>query len=384
MSSIENEPGITKLEDGRLRVRTTAKNPKTGKIDEKQRTLTSDADLMEAIQVRENLKAEIRGEAPNGEPNVPITVADYAVQWMQRKAKRLKPRTKREYYKTLKDRVLPQIGPIKLSKFGREDVIGWIEWAQARTNRNGDPMATSTVRGWWRVARCMLRDADADGYLERDYTKRVPTIETGRKDVRQYDALTPDELGDLIVTAPEVMPQRAAEIATLALTGMRSGEMWALRWDDIRHDERRIYIEKSVSDGEIVDSPKTGHERIVPMPDPVSRAIRWHNSRQMREQARGYRLTELVYPSTKGTPRLPGSLRKALAATTRAAGIDKRVTPQTLRRAWNTLLEEAGVGQLVKRDMMGHSSSEMSAHYQQSTDEQKHNAADAVLQLIGL
>lgn len=373
--------GITELEDGRLRVRATAKNPKTNKIEERQRTLSADQTITDALSVRDRLKRKIQGISEAEKRNV-VFVADYAAKWLNRKTKTTKPRTAREYKRVIEEKVIPQIGGIRLTSFAREDVLDWLEWAQAQTNSDGKPMAKSTIKGWWRVLRAMLRDASADQYLSHHYTERVPNIQTGRRDVRSYETLTLREIRDLIDAAGEHCPKRYAEIVTLTLTGMRSGELWALRWQDVDRERDLLLINRSVSDGEIVESPKTGAERKVPMSPMVARAIQSHRWRQLANQPRGWRMTDLIFPSDQGTPRLPGSLRKAFKKSTAKAGIDKKVTPQVLRKTYTTTLESAGVRDLVRREIMGHSGEGIDRHYKQAPTAEKRQAAEEVERVV--
>ncbi|MFB6236029.1 MAG: tyrosine-type recombinase/integrase, partial [Halopenitus sp.] len=238
------------------------------------------------------------------------------------------------------------------------------------------------VRRWWRVFRNLLRDAHADGYLERDLTRRVPRIETGRHGVRTEETLTVDELRDVVDAAREETPKRAAEIITLSYTGMRSGELWALHREDVDHERGSIHIHRSVSDGEVVDRTKTDVDRHIPMHPIVSEAIREHRKLLIRRQHDGLQ-SELVFPSDEGTPRYPGSLRKAFATITEAIGLDKHVSPQVLRRTFVTLMRTAQIDSIVSRSIVGHESEEMQEHYSRPSVEQKRDALDSIFTAEG-
>jgi integrase len=57
------------------------------------------------------------------------------------------------------------------------------------------------------------------------------------------------------------------------------------------------------------------------------------------------------------------STHKPLELAALAAGVDVRVTPQVLRRTFNTLMVHAGVDRIVLRSQMGHCSEEMTQRY---------------------
>jgi len=67
-----------------------------------------------------------------------------------------------------------------------------------------------------------------------------------------------------------------------------------------------------------------------------------------------------------------------------AAGIEVRVTPQVLRRTFNTLMVHAGVDRIVLRSQMGHCSEEMTARYAGVAIADKQAALSRVLNLTGV
>ena len=71
----------------------------------------------------------------------------------------------------------------------------------------------------------------------------------------------------------------------------------------------------------------------------------------------------LVFPSTNGKYRITTAIEKTLAQLSEVCGLSFRVTPQVLRRSFNTLLAEAGVSPIVPRAQMGHSSERMTERY---------------------
>lgn len=374
-----NEPNI-RTDGERLRVRVNVQGPSGTRV-QKQRTLPPEASLEDAVEVRERLKKEIR--TPTDLEDRATTIADYATQWMKRKASEgLKPRTLKGYRRALARRVLPRVGHLELETFARAHVLDWIEWATSQTREDGKPYATDTVRRWWRAFRNLLRDAYADGYLGRDLTRRVPRIETGRRDVRETETLTAEQLRTVVDAARDVVPKRCAEIATLAYTGMRSGELWALHREDIDHDIGSIHIHRSVSDGEVVDRTKTDVDRRVPMPSIVSEAIRKHRQLMIRRQHDGLQ-SELAFPSDNSTPRHPGSLRKAFGQIVEAIELETHVSPQVLRRTFVTLMRTAQVDAIVSRSIVGHESEQMQEHYAGVSVEQKREAIDSLFDAKG-
>ncbi len=88
-----------------------------------------------------------------------------------------------------------------------------------------------------------------------------------------------------------------------------------------------------------------------------------------------------VFPSQRGTLRTSSSLHKPLELAAHAAGIDVRVTPQVLRRTFNTLMVHAGVDRIVLRSQMGHCSEEMTERYAGVSVQAKQAAVHRLVEL---
>ncbi|HVT06746.1 MAG TPA: site-specific integrase [Polyangia bacterium] len=59
------------------------------------------------------------------------------------------------------------------------------------------------------------------------------------------------------------------------LSGLRTGELLALRWADLRHDDRAIHVQRGLRHNlGIVSTPKSGHGRIVPLAPTCTEVLR--------------------------------------------------------------------------------------------------------------
>lgn len=379
MQKLEDETGIYRLDDGRYRVRATAKNPHTGKMKQAQKTLEAGVTLEDARAMRESLKAKLRKPPEKAERRREAhTVADFAELWLKRKAKRQKASTIDKAVTVLEHHILPEIGEIPIDQLTRRDVSDWLRDVEEKRKPNGDLYATASVRGWWGVLRNLLRDAHAEGFLDSDLTVRQTPPATGVTDRQEKGTYSAAELMKLVECAQRVQAQRYAEIATLAFTGMRIGELYGLHWEDIDLDNRRIDLRRRAWKGE-VDSPKTDNAyRTVYFPPRLVGVLEEHREEMMRDQRPGWE-KGIVFPSTKGTYRYGSSLKKPLKRVSEHLGFDIAATPQVLRRTWNTLLLKAGVDRITIRSQMGHASETMTAHYAGVRHDQKQQAVDGAL-----
>jgi integrase len=352
------DTGIYRLANGQHKIDTTALDLRTGKMRRARKTCPAEWSLTQLRATRDQMQAELRGALPEAPPR--LTLGAYAEAWIDRRSARLSPAAERSYRVALAVGIVPQLGDLYCDAIRRSDVEEWVAAIEQASYERGDeeiPYAQDTLRRWHRVLVTLCGDMAADLGID-DPTRRITPPRSLRRRVRETQTLSRDELGRLVEAAKDT--DRYAEIVTLAYTGMRSGELWALRWTDL--DGEMIHVRRTVSEGVIRDCTKTGWEREVWAPEIVRDAL--HTWRQELLRAQDRRLaSELVFPSLQLTPRTCGSIRKAMDAAAAQAKITQHVSPQVLRRTFNTLMIAAGVNEIVLRSQMGHSDQPMTARY---------------------
>ena len=238
----------------------------------------------------------------------------------------------------------------------------WVAWAEQQIQPNGKPYSDGALKKWWRPLAQMLRDLSADHDIS-DPTRRIRPPEAPEVPlVREQGTLSIEQVEQLLSDAKAMTPDRYGEIVVLATTGMRAGEMFGLKWDAVDFERGEITIRRSVTRGDIRETTKTKVWRHVPMAPLLAEVLRDHRREQLETQGIGLR-SGLVFPSTVGTPRTPGSLQKAFNALQEAHDYGVKLGPQVLRRTFNTLLLASQVDQITIRAMMGHTSEAMTTRY---------------------
>lgn len=181
--------------------------------------------------------------------------------------------------------------------------------------------------------------------------------------MREQRTLTWPEITQLLDFAKEMTPDRYAEIACLALTGMRAGEMYAMKWDVVDFAAQTIVVAASISCGEWTPTTKTKAKRSVPLHSLVAEVLGAHRRDQLTKQNRKALASGLVFPSDVGTPRTANTLDKVFEALGRAMRTDVQIGAQVLRRSFNTNLVRANIDHLTVQAIMGHTSEQMTARY---------------------
>src|SRR5262249_23034010 len=142
----------------------------------------------------------------------------------------------------------------------------------------------------------VLRCAVEAGLL--DAMPRLPKLpRVGQKIVQ------PPSVEEVEFVLSLAMPAAKIALTLAADAGLRAGEIRGLRWMDVDLDAAKLIVRKTIYDGE-VDTPKSGHERMVPLTPRLLRTLR-------EAAAKPHAPTDPVAPSSKGTVWAASSLLHA-------------------------------------------------------------------------
>ena len=149
---------------------------------------------------------------------------------------------------------------------------------------------------------------------------------------------------------------------TAAMTGIRQGELIALRWRDVDWLASRIRVRRNFSLGEY-GTPKTtlSGKRSVPLAEKVARELEAHSK---RSAFTGDDELVFAYPATGG-PYDKSKLLKRFKKIRDAAGVTP-ITFHGLRHTFGTRMASAGVPIRTIQEWMGHKdieTTEKYAHY---------------------
>jgi integrase len=155
---------------------------------------------------------------------------------------------------------------------------------------------------------------------------------------------------------------RLEALIVLALaTGMREGELMALRWDDVDLDKAALLVRANLvltREGRIREEAKTGaSRRRIALPSIAVEGLRHHRARQAQERLQlgpAWQDLNLVFPNTLGGYYDVNNWRaRWFSRLLRRAGLP-RIRPHDLRHTSATLLLARGVPVKVVSEMLGH------------------------------
>ena len=188
--------------------------------------------------------------------------------------------------------------------------------------------------------------------------------------------LTIDEVTRLLEAPKE--PERTL-VLTAVLTGMRIGELLALRWRNVDFERKVIRVREAVYEGHN-STPKTqGRIRDVRLGPALEQALRHHSVRNRTSD------DSLVFPSRNGTHLRPGNLHKRCLLTACVKAELPRLSWHDFRRTHATLLSDMGEPLKTAQAQLGHASLSTTAElYAQAVPASQRAAVERLELAVGL
>jgi integrase len=282
------------------------------------------------------------------------TVGEYLTSWLDGAAYSLAPRSITRYRGHIEHTLQPALGRIRLAKLSPQQV----QALYARKLEEG--AAPGSVRQLHAVLRRALGEAHRIGLVPRNVATLVKVPKPIRHDMQ---VLSPDEARILLAA---VEGDRLEALYVLALTtGMRIGELLALRWTDVDLQTKtpavhvRATLRYKNADTYFFEPPKTPKSRRrIGLSSTALEALRCHRTRQLEERlAVGvvWRDEDLVFCTPIGTALCGNHLSdRDFQAVLKRAGVP-RVRFHDLRHTCATLLLRRGVHPKVVSELLGHS-----------------------------
>ena len=269
-------------------------------------------------------------------PKTTLTFREFAeTQWQPTLFPTFKLSTSRSYAYLLRKYLLPFFGECKLTEITRQMV-------QAFVAQLGQRLAPKSVALAKNCLSKVFSTAMEWGYVEANPAigVRLPACVAQREPT----PLTPEQVRQLIAELRE--PCKSMVLAAV-LTGLRRGELFALRWGALDFERKLIHVRESVYEGQF-DSPKTRSSfRKIPLGEALEEIF-------LRLRPINAAVGDLVFASRKGTPLNPKNvLRRVIHPACERLGLPK-VGWHDLRHTSATLLHESEPLR-VAQTILGHS-----------------------------
>jgi len=283
------------------------------------------------------------------------TLTQFVEHWLEHEVKLTRRGSTYDLYCShMRRHILPILGARPLGKLTAQEVQAWVGHEVTAG------AAKSTVRTMLVVLRTALSQAVKWQLVQRNVATYARAPQAPPTKVR---VLTQDG-ARLLLDAAVGDPFEALYVLGLTI-GLRMGETLGLRWQDVDFDERVLHVRMALQKtgrGLILGEPKTRASiRSIDMPVVLIAALRAHRLRQDHARSMAglaWHATDLVFCRPDGRPHYPGKANDALAATVKRAGLPP-MRHHDLRHSCVSLLADQGLPQQQAKDLMGHTSLDM-------------------------
>ena len=268
------------------------------------------------------------------------TLRDYAdAIWLPEVLPTLKHSTKKYYQYMLRFHLYPTFADVQLRLITRDAVQSFL----AAKLRSG--LSWRTVKGLRTLFGTLMAAAEADEIIPSNPVRKTRFPRRGP--AKDRAVIAPDKIQELLAALPE--PSRSLA-HLLVFTGLRIGELLALRWRDVDLERCGLRVTQSVYDGHF-DEPKSQRsKRSIPLGAKSIEILAARKSAGVNPDA-------LVFSTDTGTPLDRHNLvNRQLKPTCKKLGLTG-VSWHWLRHANATLLDAVGTPLGTVQALLGHSSS---------------------------
>lgn len=267
------------------------------------------------------------------------------------------------------------MGPIAdrpLARLDRATVAGWVA---GLTDRG---LSSATVGKSFRLLKQCMTVAVLDEILLRNPCDGVkpPKREKVHKGINALDKAERDRVKALLAS---VEPDSMVVAASIALyTGMRRGEICALRWQDVDLQRGVLWVRQAVAvaDGRTyIKGAKTDRDRDVAMPSTLVGLLT-----QWRRDPRSGEVYVVGHGDRWADPTVVGREWTMFAKLNSVIGTEGRVcTFHDLRHTWATAAVAAGIDIKTVSSNLGHANAAMTLNIYASADpDAKRRAAEVM------
>jgi len=255
---------------------------------------------------------------------------------------------------------LDEITPLHIEDYKREKLErGRLHGKQGKDGKFVNPgLSKKSIDNHLSMLRRALNVAK-----DWEIIERTPRFELFRPGLPPIDYLDFDEADTLLTAArnlPGCDPQDEFAVAegdwgrmvlVACKTGMRLGELVALRWRNVHFRTGVIHVCESITRGKL-GPPKSGKTRDIPMSKSVLAALR----------AQKHKRSQYVFSTLAGDHLNDYRAQKPLDAACKLADL-RRITWHVLRHTFASHLAMRGVPLRVIQELLGHASIEMTLRY---------------------
>lgn len=302
-------------------------------------------------ETKEKQKAKIASYNARITNNNPYVFSYLASEWFESIKLHTKTSTQNKYHNMLTNYILPEYGNQPFNAITYDFIEAHCKYLLEAGGKNGKGLSPKTVSDILAIIRNISKFAIRKGiYVACD--AGAVQIRQDIKPMRVLSAVEQSQLCEYILKKPE--PCNIGILVCL-FTGLRIGEICALRWEDISFSDQSIYIhhtlqriqthqDQGAKTEVVVTTPKsTCSIRKIPLPDEISKILVLN-----QKSSTGYLLTNDDYKFVE-----PRTMQNKFKKVLKAAGIES-ANFHALRHTFATRCVELGFDIKSLSEILGH------------------------------
>ena len=262
---------------------------------------------------------------------------------------------------------------------GRNDLFTYI---------GGDRgIAPTTLHSYHAVVYSVLQQAEREMIVPYNAAEKVQL--PSNKRLKPIKAIQPDELTGIFKALEQEPTQFRTMINLLIVTGVRRGELLAIKWDKVNFEKRTITIDRSIQQlpriGAVEGPTKTDNTRDIMIPAGTMNLLRQQRIAQLEERFKCgdlWRDTGYIFTTWDGGPVSPCEVNRLLSEFCKRHGL-RHIHPHEFRHTVASILIAGGVDIVTVSKMLGHSNTTTTLEtYAHEIETARAAAADCIADVI--
>jgi integrase len=322
------------------------------------------------------------------------TLKDYLAHWLS--SVEVGAGAHHQYEAYVRRFIVPTIGQIRLCDLKPTHLeVAKRTWAATRKKNGGGMIASRTVRHIWTTLSVALNRAKKLRVILFNPCEYVDAPRFERREMKSLDARTAEKYLRAFYDDPQI----GAAVVLAIGSGLRRGELLALRWCDVNLDEGTIRVARSLERLRLPDpadsakkkievrfkEPKTqGSRRAISLPAFAVERLRQHRREQQArfEQLGIWRTNDSLVFEREGEAWCPNTFGLWFSRRVESYKL-RRVRLHDLRHSYASLMLESGVDLKTVSTALGHSTIRITADtYAHVTPAMQQSAAERLDRVI--
>lgn len=276
-----------------------------------------------------------------------------AEEWLYSVRLHVKESSFMKYSNLLDTYILPKLGKRSVRRISYGDIEGFCNSLLLEGGAKKDGLSSKTVSDCLTLVRRILRYAADRGY-EPLYDGKSIVIKQRSEEMRILSRSEQKILCDYLY---DHLDERNIGILLCLFTGMRIGEICALKWEDISLSERTIYVHRTMQRIQVKENPEHKTKIIISSPKSICSSRKIPLPDEFMKLLEKYKRSEKAYVLTGTECRYvePRTMENHFHRIAEECSIN-RIKFHSLRHTFATRCVELGFDIKSLSEILGHAS----------------------------